>query len=176
MGNAGKDYVDAPAVLSQFIQNYAVPRTNLPLASSQGDITFFTKRVDYETKLASSLPAILVDINSLRPVHIIGQGGTSRKRGIPLVICVFTPVYAFLEGRTVTQIEEDMTVADDDIKTMYGDIESMLNTSTGRGLFHELELIDSPGIEHDIISFDAQMHLRARVAEMWCVAWRAIRN
>lgn len=173
----GQEFIEAPLLVAEALQLLPTPRTGLPLASSQGTtLTYITHRLSYPVDLIERMPAIVIDTNeNMRvPIRI---DTTTTQASVPLVVVIFVPNFSYLEGKTDAERQEHDQAADTDIKTMFGDLLATLNTERARyGILTRLELVDSPGIAQDDMTFEGQTHIAARVAELWCRAWYRVRG
>lgn len=172
----GRDYIEAPLLVANALQNLATARTLLPLASSQGTLTYLTERIQYDNQLINSLPCVIVDINPATTIPYRYMG-TELARGVPLVIVLMTPVTAYLDD-VVDAADRDARIlaADTDIKTMLGDLEEVMNSEPVRLRIGKHLEIQRAGIAFDEFEFEENTHIHARVAEMWLTAWSYVKN
>lgn len=169
-------YLDLPAALTRALAGVPVPRTGAVLVSAQGALTFLANRPDYPSQIADALPAIIVDINTSINVPYIYDEGGRLMRAVPIVVAAVVPNKAYLEGLTEAQRVEQILIADTDIKTLYGDLESLVNREElRRGVCRRLEIVQSPGIhDADFLQFSGNTRVHVRLAELWCFGWQQV--
>lgn len=166
-------YADLPRLLIEGMQQVPLPRTGLPLASKQGQLTFFDFRTFYQATLDDALPCIIVDIDDQRPIKYT-QMGSEVTADVPLLLEILVPVFAFLPNRSPAEIAEDLRVAGEDILQLVWDVESLF-THIARYKLAGMDIqLTQSGVGRDVIGFNEQTPGRARVAVVELTARRVV--
>jgi hypothetical protein len=168
-----RPYLDAPLQVAQALAVLPVPRTGQPLASAQGKLSYLTYRPAYEADILDRLPCVVVDVTPDRPVRY-QYAGTELLRGMPLSIVLFTPLYAYLDGLSADEVKRAVRAADEDVKTILGDLEAVLNSEEARRRIHKRLELTTAIVFYDELAFESRTHVRARVAELQCVLWHPV--
>lgn len=171
----GQDYVEGAYLVGRALSVLPVERTGQALASSQGTLTIITRRIAYVTEIVNNLPLILIDVNDESPIRYRYEG-TNLYRGIPYTLGVFTPMKAFLDNLTREQILQYEQDADLDIKTLVGDIESVLNSEECRRRIGKHLELTTGAIAYDALEIQPESHVRVRVATLWFQCWNLVKG
>jgi hypothetical protein len=171
----GRDYVEMPQVVADILRHLPVERTGAALSSAQGDLTFITTRIRRDDQVINNLPCVIVGINGEQRVRYAYEGNTL-DRGMPLFVLIMTPDYAFMDGIEADQADTYAQAADDDINTLYGDVESLLNSDQARRIVGKSLLLRGGQIAPDPLAFEGRTHIRVRSALLLLTVTNKVRG
>lgn len=172
---AVRPYVDPGIFLKNIINTEPVPRTGAVITTMYyGNFTVYTKRITDWTEVTNNLPAIVIDSHAEAIDYY--QVDQTTYRLIPISVLVYIPIMTrdIADDEAAVRVAEEQ--ADDEIKTVVGDLEEVLNsTRTWKQVADSVRLIGGGGIFYEAFNWDDALGIKMRIAQINVVVTSQIR-
>lgn len=165
-------YKNLPKLIADMLENAIVPDTGQPITSVYGPIKYVAQRTQRWHNIISYLPKVTIDIDPTEIEYEEYDQGLFAL--IPVLVMVYIPIQdGSLDDESA--IDQEDQKADEDIKSVYGQLESVFNGETAVGsVIRQLSLVGG-AIPYDALTDNEETGAKVRVAFMALLARVLIR-